>query len=271
MPNSFRRPVFAGTTLLVPALLLCLFTLPASQAFGQETAPPTAFQKQLAKFDLGLVAAGEARHYGLRHRAARREHHAYPPYHQAQLHRRRTRHPALHRQALGWLRVQRRQPPLYPGLHLRSPARADHPYRRGPGRSSRADPRLRCSSEVPPLRHHSLLRRGRWYRQVHSHPRRRPAPALSIPRCLLLSARPRRQLPQLALRHASRLSSTHLPRARLSPELPHYHSPNPHLRAHHRLLRPLLGVRTPFFCFAWPSRWSAWNSACDQREHQCEA
>jgi hypothetical protein len=59
MPNSFRRPVFAGTTLLVPALLLCLFTLPASQAFGQDTAPPTALQKQLAKFDLGLVAAGE--------------------------------------------------------------------------------------------------------------------------------------------------------------------------------------------------------------------
>jgi len=59
MPNSFRRPVFAGTTLLVPALLLCLFTLPASQAFGQESTPPTALQKQLAKFDLGLVAAGE--------------------------------------------------------------------------------------------------------------------------------------------------------------------------------------------------------------------
>jgi hypothetical protein len=59
MPNSFRRPVFAGTTLLVPALLLCLLNLPASQAIGQESAPPTALQKQLAKFDLGLVAAGE--------------------------------------------------------------------------------------------------------------------------------------------------------------------------------------------------------------------
>jgi hypothetical protein len=59
MPNSFRRPVFAGTTLLVPALLLCLFTLPASPALGQESTPPTRLQKQLAKIDLGLVAAGE--------------------------------------------------------------------------------------------------------------------------------------------------------------------------------------------------------------------
>jgi hypothetical protein len=59
MPNSFRRPVFSGTTLLVPALLLCLFTLPAPQAFGQDTPPPTALQKQLAKVDLGLVAVGE--------------------------------------------------------------------------------------------------------------------------------------------------------------------------------------------------------------------
>ena len=59
MPISFRRPVFAGTTLLVPALLLCFLTLPASQAVAQETTPPTALEKQLAKFDLGLVAAGE--------------------------------------------------------------------------------------------------------------------------------------------------------------------------------------------------------------------
>jgi opacity protein-like surface antigen len=59
MPISFRRPVFAGTTLLAPALLLCLLNLSASQAIGQESAPPTALQKQLAKFDLGIVAVGE--------------------------------------------------------------------------------------------------------------------------------------------------------------------------------------------------------------------
>jgi len=59
MPISFRRPVFAGSTLLAPALLVCLFTLPAAQAFGQEATPPTALQKQLAKFDLGVVAIGE--------------------------------------------------------------------------------------------------------------------------------------------------------------------------------------------------------------------
>jgi hypothetical protein len=59
MPISFRRPVFAGSTLLAPAFLLCLLNLPASQAVGQDTPPPTAFQKQLAKIDLGVVAAGE--------------------------------------------------------------------------------------------------------------------------------------------------------------------------------------------------------------------
>ena len=31
------------------------------------------------------------------------------------------------------------------------------------------------------------------------------------------------------------------------------------------------GVHTPVFCYAQASRWSAQNSACDQREHQREA
>jgi hypothetical protein len=60
MPISFRRPVPAGSGLLVPALLFCLFSFPAHQAVGQdETPPPTALQKQLDKFDLAVVAAGE--------------------------------------------------------------------------------------------------------------------------------------------------------------------------------------------------------------------
>jgi len=59
MPISFRRSVFARTTLLLPAFLLCLLGLPASQAIGQETAPPTALEKQLNKVDLAVTAIGE--------------------------------------------------------------------------------------------------------------------------------------------------------------------------------------------------------------------
>jgi hypothetical protein len=59
MPNPFRRPVPAGTGLLVPALLLCLLSLTASQAIAQEdVAPPTRFQKQLNRIDLAVSAAG---------------------------------------------------------------------------------------------------------------------------------------------------------------------------------------------------------------------
>jgi len=56
MPISYRRSVFAGTYLLVPALLLCLAPPPA---IGQEAAPPTAFQKQMDRIDLSVVASGE--------------------------------------------------------------------------------------------------------------------------------------------------------------------------------------------------------------------
>lgn len=60
MPISFRRPVFAGPSLLVPAFLLCLFSFPASPANAQDTpAPPNAFQRQLNRIDLSVVASGE--------------------------------------------------------------------------------------------------------------------------------------------------------------------------------------------------------------------
>jgi hypothetical protein len=59
MPISFRRPVFAGTYLLVPALLLCVLGLTAPPAIGQEATPPTAFQKQLDRIDFAVVASGE--------------------------------------------------------------------------------------------------------------------------------------------------------------------------------------------------------------------
>jgi hypothetical protein len=58
MPISFRRSVFAGTSLLVPALLLFLLGLPAAQAIGQEATPLTPFQKQLNRFDLAVSADG---------------------------------------------------------------------------------------------------------------------------------------------------------------------------------------------------------------------
>jgi len=59
MPISFRRPVSAGTRSFVPALLLCLLSLTASQAIGQDTAVITPLQKQLARIDFAISAAGE--------------------------------------------------------------------------------------------------------------------------------------------------------------------------------------------------------------------
>src|SRR5579859_1823378 len=62
MPISFRRSFLAGTSPLVPALLLCLLSFPAAQAIGQDTsdtpAPLTPVQKQLARIDLAVSAAG---------------------------------------------------------------------------------------------------------------------------------------------------------------------------------------------------------------------
>jgi hypothetical protein len=58
MPNPFRRPVPAGSRLFVPALLLCLLSLTAAQAIGQEATPLTPFQKQMERFDLAVSAAG---------------------------------------------------------------------------------------------------------------------------------------------------------------------------------------------------------------------
>jgi hypothetical protein len=59
MPISFRRSVSAGTSTLVPALLLCLLSLTASQAIGQDTPVTTPLQKQLNKIDFAISAAGE--------------------------------------------------------------------------------------------------------------------------------------------------------------------------------------------------------------------
>ncbi len=59
MPISFRRSVSAGTRTLVPALLLCLVSLTASQAIGQDTATVTPLQKQLNRIDFAITAVGE--------------------------------------------------------------------------------------------------------------------------------------------------------------------------------------------------------------------
>jgi hypothetical protein len=62
MPISFRRPVFAGPGLLLPAFLLCLLSFPATQAIGQDTSPEatpiTPLQKQFNRIDLAVSAAG---------------------------------------------------------------------------------------------------------------------------------------------------------------------------------------------------------------------
>ncbi len=59
MPISFRRSVFAGTSLFVPALLICLLGLIASPAIAQEQTPETPFEKQLDRIDFAIVASGE--------------------------------------------------------------------------------------------------------------------------------------------------------------------------------------------------------------------
>jgi hypothetical protein len=59
MPILVRRSVSAGTRLLIPALLLGLLSLTASQAVGQATAPETPLQKQLGRIDFAISAAGD--------------------------------------------------------------------------------------------------------------------------------------------------------------------------------------------------------------------
>jgi hypothetical protein len=59
MQISFRRSTLAGTSPLLPALLMCLFSIPAAQAFGQDTPQPlTPIQKQLEKIDFAISADG---------------------------------------------------------------------------------------------------------------------------------------------------------------------------------------------------------------------
>ncbi len=60
MPISFRRSVLAGYGLLVPAFLLCLLSLSATQAIGQDApAVVTPLQKQMDRIDFAISAAGE--------------------------------------------------------------------------------------------------------------------------------------------------------------------------------------------------------------------
>jgi hypothetical protein len=58
MPNPFRRSAPAGTSLLVPVLLLCLFSLTAAQASAQEAIPLTPFQKQMDRIDMAFGVTG---------------------------------------------------------------------------------------------------------------------------------------------------------------------------------------------------------------------
>jgi len=66
MPISFHRSVFAGTGSvfagtgqLLPVLLLCLLSLSASQAIGQDAAVPlTPVEKQFNRIDFYIGAAG---------------------------------------------------------------------------------------------------------------------------------------------------------------------------------------------------------------------
>jgi hypothetical protein len=54
------RSVFAGTGQLLPVLLLCLLSLPISQAIGQDAAAPlTPAQKQLSRIDFFIGGAGD--------------------------------------------------------------------------------------------------------------------------------------------------------------------------------------------------------------------
>ncbi len=60
MPILFRRCGLAGIRPLVPAILICLFSVPVLRAVGQDApAPPTILQKQLDRVDFAISAAGE--------------------------------------------------------------------------------------------------------------------------------------------------------------------------------------------------------------------
>lgn len=60
MQISFRRTTLAGTSPLLPALLLCLFLLPSARATAQDSpAPETRSQKFFSRFDFAISAAGQ--------------------------------------------------------------------------------------------------------------------------------------------------------------------------------------------------------------------
>jgi hypothetical protein len=59
MPISFLRSVPAVTRTLVPAFLVCFFSLTAAQAIGQDTTPVvTPLEKQLNRIDFAILAEG---------------------------------------------------------------------------------------------------------------------------------------------------------------------------------------------------------------------
>jgi hypothetical protein len=58
MPISIRRSFPAGTSLLVPVLLLCLLSLTEAQAIAQEAIPLTPFQKQMDRIDMAFGITG---------------------------------------------------------------------------------------------------------------------------------------------------------------------------------------------------------------------
>ena len=58
MPNPFRRSFYWKAGLLVPALLLCLFSFTRGIAQTTPAAPPTGIYKQLDRIDFAVSASG---------------------------------------------------------------------------------------------------------------------------------------------------------------------------------------------------------------------
>ena len=128
----------------------------------------------------------------LRHREARRRQHPQQPPHLPQQHGRRTHHPALRRQAARRLRVQLRQLPLHPELHLHPPTRPEPAAQRA-DRRPRDHLRIRRPHAQLPRRP-ALPRRRRRHHPLQAHAQRRRGPSLPVPRRLLLQLRSRAEL-----------------------------------------------------------------------------
>ena len=241
MPICFAD-LYSTSTNRSPRLFCCASSASRRPpATAQESAPLTAFQKQMNKVDLGIFAAGEGQLHRLRHRAARRQHHPLPAHHQAQFHRRRARDRALHFESLTSASNSTSATSATPRTTPSSPAQSVHPHRAESSPASANSPSATSpTSPYHPFGITPYVGAGGGTIRFKPTPGGGQGLPFQYRAAYYYQAGVEDNFPGSILRHAHRLPSAHLPRPRLPPELPHHHPPHPHHRAHHRLLPPLL-------------------------------